>query len=74
MNKPEFQGYKNGTERIIPVAVNLVELLRNRFLSRKLGSGEWIFPAPKSKGYADFSKRFKKESLMQGLKTLNFMT
>ena len=67
-----FKDTKNGTERIIPVAVNLVELLRNRFLSRKLGSGEWIFPAPKSKGYADFSKRFKKGVSNAGIDDFKF--
>ncbi|MDP6094359.1 MAG: site-specific integrase, partial [SAR324 cluster bacterium] len=54
-----FKQTKNGSERIIPIADHLMDLLRNRFLKRKLGLGDWIFPAPKSTGHADFGKRFR---------------
>lgn len=66
-----FRDTKNGTDRTIPLTDSALELLRKRFCSRKLGEGDWVFPAPRSSGPADFRKLFQKalcESEVQDLR------
>ena len=67
-----FRSTKNGSDRLIPLPSDAVDLIRLRFSNRKLGSQDWVFPAPKSEGHADFRRRFPKAASKAGLKDFRF--
>jgi integrase len=67
-----FPDTKNGTDRTIPLTEVAVELLRERFLNRQLGKGDWVFPAPRSAGPADFRKLFAKALAQSEIEDFRF--
>ena len=67
-----FRNTKNKTDRTIPIVSKALEMFKKRFRERVLGKGDWVFPAPKSEGYADFRHRFPRYVKQAEIKDFRF--
>ena len=67
-----FRDTKNGETRAVPLSHDGLEILKRRFCDRRIGGDDWVFPAEKSSGHVEVSKRFARISKKAGLENFRF--
>jgi integrase len=67
-----FPHTKNGDVRVIPLAPEAAGILKERFRNRTIGPIDWVFPAPKCEGHADFTHRFLRAVRHSGVEDFHF--
>ena len=67
-----FRHTKNGETRSVPLNSIGLEILKKRFCDRNLGGEDWVFPAERSDGHVEVSKRFARICKNAGLENFRF--
>ena len=67
-----FRDTKNSETRAVPLSHDGLEVLKRRFCNRRFGGDDWVFPAEKSSGHVEVSKRFARISKKAGLENFRF--
>ena len=67
-----FRDTKNNETRAVPLSHEGLEILKRRFCDRRIGGDDWVFPAEKSSGHVEVSKRFARISKKAGLDNFRF--